>query len=240
MAVIKQRLNYKTEDGTYRTVHLETSSDIVMRPDGTSVETAITSMTATIDGKANGSHEHPEIITVIDAHIAKKDNPHGVTAAQVGAAAASHTHTAAAVGAVPTTRKVNGKALSADISLTAADVGASASNHTHAAQTTIIGNAGSATKLQTARTFTVNLGSTSGASFNGTGNCTPGVSGILGVANGGTGKNTAPLGLYNLRAVFTAYTNKEENYNDHCYGKVQHRHHQVGSSRRRPGFLLRD
>lgn len=87
MAVIKQRLNYKTEDGTYRTVHLETSSDIVMRPDGTSVETAITSMTATIDGKANGSHEHPEIITVIDAHIAKKDNPHGVTAAQVGAAA---------------------------------------------------------------------------------------------------------------------------------------------------------
>lgn len=194
MAVIKQRLNYKTEDGTYRTVHLETSSDIVMRPDGTSVETAITSMTATIDGKANGSHEHPEIITVIDAHIAKKDNPHGVTAAQVGA--------------VPTTRKVNGKALSADISLTAADVGASASNHTHAAQTTITGNAGSATKLQTARTFTVNLGSTSGASFNGTGNCTPGVSGILGVGNGGTGKNVALItaGTADLTAGSSALT----------------------------------
>lgn len=208
MAVIKQRLNYKTEDGTYRTVHLETSSDVVMRPDGTSVETAITSMTATIDGKANGSHEHPEIISVINTHTAKKDNPHGVTAAQVGAAAASHTHTAAAVGAVPTTRKVNGKALSADISLSAADVGASASNHTHAAQTTITGNAGSATKLQTARTFTVNLGSTSGASFNGTGNCTPGVSGILGVANGGTGKNTALItaGTADLTAGSSALT----------------------------------
>ena len=35
-----------------------------------------------------------------------------------------HTHTAAQVGAVPTTRKVNGKALSADITLTAGDVGA--------------------------------------------------------------------------------------------------------------------
>ena len=35
-----------------------------------------------------------------------------------------HTHTAAQVGAVPTTRKVNGKALSADVTLTAGDVGA--------------------------------------------------------------------------------------------------------------------
>ena len=39
-------------------------------------------------------------------------------------AAGDHTHTAAQVGAVPTTRKVNGKALSADITLTAGDVGA--------------------------------------------------------------------------------------------------------------------
>lgn len=46
----------------------------------------------------------------VDTHIARTDNPHGVTAAQVGAA--------------PTTRKVNGKALSADITLTAGDVGA--------------------------------------------------------------------------------------------------------------------
>ena len=46
--------------------------------------------------------------TATSAHIANTNNPHGVTAAQVGA--------------VPTTRKVNGKALSADITLTAGDV----------------------------------------------------------------------------------------------------------------------
>ena len=57
--------------------------------------------------------------TATGAHIARTDNPHGVTAAQVGA--------------VPTTRKVNGKALSADITLAAADVGAAAASHSHGA-----------------------------------------------------------------------------------------------------------
>lgn len=46
----------------------------------------------------------------IAAHKADKSNPHGVTASQVGA--------------VPTTRKINSHALSADVTLTAADVGA--------------------------------------------------------------------------------------------------------------------
>lgn len=48
--------------------------------------------------------------TVEDAHVANKNNPHGVTAEQVGA--------------VPTTRKVNGKPLSSDVTLNATDVGA--------------------------------------------------------------------------------------------------------------------
>ena len=56
------------------------------------------------------------------------DNVRHLTAAERTAwnakAAGDHTHTAAQVGAVPTTRKVNGKALSADITLTAGDVGA--------------------------------------------------------------------------------------------------------------------
>ncbi len=51
----------------------------------------------------------------------------------------------------------------------------------------IKGNAGSATKLATARTIQTNLASTSTASFNGTANITPGVTGVLPVANGGTG-----------------------------------------------------
>jgi len=54
----------------------------------------------------------------------------------------------------------------------------------------ISGNAGTATTLQTARTIQTNLASTSSASFNGSANITPGVTGTLPVANGGTGAAT--------------------------------------------------
>ena len=47
-----------------------------------------------------------------------------------------------------------------------------------------------AKKLQTPRTITVELGQQSGEAFDGTANITPGVSGILGPANGGTGVNS--------------------------------------------------
>ena len=64
--------------------------------------------------------------TALSGHTG--DNVRHLTAAERTAwnakAAGDHTHTAAQVGAVPTTRKVNGKALSADITLTAGDVGA--------------------------------------------------------------------------------------------------------------------
>ena len=62
------------------------------------------------------------------------------TYSDIGAASASHTHTYSDVGAasaahthnyVPTTRKVNNKALSADITLSASDVSAAAADHTH-------------------------------------------------------------------------------------------------------------
>lgn len=69
----------------------------------------------------------------LNTHASNTNNPHNVTAEQVGARPASWTPSAAEVGAVPTSRTVNGKALSADISLSAADVGAAASSHTHAA-----------------------------------------------------------------------------------------------------------
>lgn len=52
------------------------------------------------------------------------------------------------------------------------------------------GNAASSTKLATARSIKVDLGSTAAASFDGTANVTPGVSGVLGIANGGTGQTT--------------------------------------------------
>ena len=53
----------------------------------------------------------------------------------------------------------------------------------------VTGNAASATKLQTARNIQTNLASTTAASFNGTANVTPGVTGILPVAHGGTGQS---------------------------------------------------
>lgn len=64
-----------------------------------------------------------------------KDGNDPITPESIGAAATghnhdntysktSHTHTAASIGAVPTTRTVNGRALSSDITLAATDVGA--------------------------------------------------------------------------------------------------------------------
>lgn len=60
------------------------------------------------------------------------------------------------------------------------------------------GLAASATKLATARTIQTNLGSTAAASFDGTGNAAPGVTGTLPIANGGTGATTAAAALTKL------------------------------------------
>jgi len=52
------------------------------------------------------------------------------------------------------------------------------------------GTAAAASKLATARTIQTNLGSGSAASFNGTANVSPGVTGILSPGNGGTGQTS--------------------------------------------------
>ena len=62
----------------------------------------------------------------------------------------------------------------------------------------VTGNAATATKLATARTIRTNLASTSTASFDGSGNITPGVTGTLPIANGGTGKTTKNEAYTNL------------------------------------------
>lgn len=69
---------------------------------------------------------------------------------------------------------------------------------------TTTGTAASATKLTTARTIRTNLASTTAASFNGTANIAPGVTGTLPVANGGTGATTAAGVLTNLGITATA------------------------------------
>lgn len=59
-------------------------------------------------------------------------------------------------------------------------------------------NVASATKLANARNIQTNLASTSAASFNGTANVTPGVTGKLGIGNGGTGATSAAVAMQNL------------------------------------------
>ena len=114
----------------------------------------VTNLQSTLDGKANSSHTHtksqitdfptslknPSALTIqgngttltngtYDGSAAKTVN---ITASSIGAAASSHTHTIANVtnlqssldAKVPTSRTVNGKALSADITLSASDVSA--------------------------------------------------------------------------------------------------------------------
>lgn len=78
------------------------------------------------------------------------------------------------------------------------------------------GNALTATKLATGRTIRTNLGSTSTANFDGSANVTPGVTGTLPVANGGTGNtsvDTTPTNgstkMVTSGGVYTALAGKQ-------------------------------
>lgn len=62
-------------------------------------------------------------------------------------------------------------------------------------------NADTANKLTNSRTILTNLGSTSSASFNGTANITPGITGTLSIVHGGTGATTADDARNNLGAA---------------------------------------
>lgn len=68
----------------------------------------------------------------------------------------------------------------------------------------LVGNASTATTLATGRTIRTNLGSTSAVSFNGSQNITPGVTGTLPIAHGGTGATTAAAALTALGLTATA------------------------------------
>ena len=81
-------------------------------------------------------------------------------------------------------------------------------------------NAASATKLQTARTIRTNLSSTSTASFDGTVNITPGVSGVLPVACGGTGATSASTARTNL-GITPANIGAYPNTGGTLYGNIQ-------------------
>lgn len=69
--------------------------------------------------------------TLIDEHVSDNANPHGVTAAQIGAAAASHNHDAAGItsGALPVLRGGTGASTAAQA---LKNLGAASSSHVHA------------------------------------------------------------------------------------------------------------
>lgn len=169
MATLKERLNRKNSLGGYDTIYLETSSDLIKRPDGSTVESTLVTVNTKIVELNTTVENVTTNVTEQVQNIIQQGN-------------AKHASSHASGGADP---------------ITPASIGALASG----------GTAAAATKLATARTFQVNLGSTSSASFNGTANVTPGVTGTLGLGNGGTGKTTAPLGLYNLINGCTELTN---------------------------------
>ena len=62
----------------------------------------------------------------------------------------------------------------------------------------LTGNASTATKLAASKTIQTNLASTSSASFDGSANVTPGVTGTLAIDHGGTGATNANNALANL------------------------------------------
>lgn len=85
-----------------------------------------TEMDSKLSGKANSSHTHTK------SQIT--DFPTSMPASDVyswAKASSKPSYSASEVGAVPTSRTVNGKALSANITLSAGDVGAAASSHSH-------------------------------------------------------------------------------------------------------------
>ena len=108
-----------------------------------------------------------KVITDFISHLTA-NNPHGITVGTIGAASASHNHS---------TSNITSGILSV------ARGGTGQNN----LDSVIVGKA---KQLNTARTIQTNLGSTSSASFNGTANVTPGVTGVLPAANGGTGKTS--------------------------------------------------
>lgn len=94
-------------------------------------------------------------------------------------------------------------AVTADPSKTASYVEYAAGTATNAIHAD---EADTADQLTTARTIRTNLASTSAASFNGTANITPGVTGTLPIANGGTGGTTGYAANANIFASMTEET----------------------------------
>lgn len=205
MAVRKYLLKHYNETTKEdSSIHLQTSSDIVLRPDGSSVEDALSSVTSDVNKLTSDNGEGSIKQAVAD----------GISSIVAGAPESldtlkemsdwiqTHENDASAMNSRITKNTNDIAALSEDVADTTATVNANNVKITNlqstvnSATSNIDDKLGksetavAATKLATARTVRTNLGSTGTASFDGTANITPGVTGVLPVANGGTGVST--------------------------------------------------
>lgn len=154
-------------------------------------------------------------ISAFVSHLNDK-NPHGLVANDVGAAASTHYHSASDInkgtlslirggtgGSTAEEARTNIGAAADNHKHNAEDVGAAAKEHTHnyAGASTAGGAANSAKKLSTARKVTVDLGSETGADFDGSKEITPGVKGILPMEHGGLGASTPEEARKNLGVI---------------------------------------
>lgn len=130
----------------------------------TEIDAKVTTLQSNIDGKANKSHGNhvPTVETANNARFLRNDNTwQTITPSNIGAAASSHgTH----VDLATATPKVASGSGSVGTSSKQAR-----EDHVHPVQTTVSGNAGSATKLETARNIVIGNQTNS---FNGTANIT--------------------------------------------------------------------
>ena len=130
----------------------------------TEIDAKVTTLQSNIDGKANKSHGNhvPTVETANNARFLRNDNTwQTITPSNIGAAASSHgTHVDLATA---TPKVASGSGAVGTSSKQARE------DHVHPEQTTITGNAGSATKLETARNIVIGNQTNS---FNGTANIT--------------------------------------------------------------------
>lgn len=130
----------------------------------TEIDAKVTTLQSNIDGKANKSHGNhvPTVETANNARFLRNDNTwQTITPSNIGAAASSHgTHVELATA---TPKVASGSGAVGTSSKQARE------DHVHPVQTTVSGNAGSATKLETARNIVIGNQTNS---FNGTANIT--------------------------------------------------------------------
>lgn len=149
---------------------------------------------ATVDhthsGYANANHTHSDYASANHTHT--------------GYAASNHAHSyndltdKPTIPTIPVSLPANGGNADTVDGKHASAFATASHTHNYAGSSSAGGAANSASKLATARTVRTNLASTSTASFDGSANITPGVTGTLPIANGGTGATTAASAVTKL------------------------------------------